>query len=421
MIWISAGSVDISPTESVYLGCGTGEKVSPEAIIDRLEANILVAYGSDKLSKVVIISVDTLFLGPRVSREIVAGLAGVFDEKDIFLAATHTHTAPMVDETKPRLGKRNDDYADFLVARILETTLALVEQEPSFVKINFWKSKLGGIVSRRKGRSLVVSRYGITRNKILQRPNFKEYREIIESTFVEFTDERGVVLAALGVIPCHAVAYQGLNVISSDVVGELRTQLTKQIPNDGSLPFIFLQGASGDLNPWLRSHLFRRGVVALIDQILNGFLFSSFSRNELYSWASARVREIISTKAPVEAGAQQQNAGQISSLLVEMPLSEVLENAELKRQRVFHVQRIQLENLKLLGVSAEITWEFKEQVSDFIVDEVLVGCIRDPFGYVCSESEYSKGGYEAGDHQESFSISHFGKKVPSRAVTAKLH
>ena len=420
MIWISTTSVDISPIEAVYLGCGTGEKVSPENILDRLEANILVAYSSDKKSKVVIISVDTLFFGPSVSRAILSGLSEEFDEKEVFLAATHTHTAPMVDETKPRLGKRNDDYADLLVSRVVESTLGLIRQEPIAVSVSFWKSKLGGIVSRRKIRAFGISRYGIKRKPIFQRPNFKAYSHSIESTFVEFTDEKGNVLSSIGVIPCHAVAYQGQNVISSDLVGAIRAELNKQGERKTSSTFIFLQGASGDLNPWLKGHLFRGGIVGLIDQILNGFQFPSFTAEELSAWSAARVREILLNRPASVYDFRAMNLGRIGSELQETPLSVVLEDSLSIFQRAFHLQKVQLESLNLIGVSAEVTWEFKEQLIGSIGNATLVGCLRDPFGYVCSEEQYSEGGYEARDHQDSFSIHHFKEGIPANKISPLL-
>ena len=131
MYWLSSGKIEIDPKESVYLGCGPKEPVDPDCIIDNLEANVIIIWNEHRNSKVVVISVDSLFLGNDVSGRICSGLSGVFRQEEIFLAASHTHSAPMIDETKPRLGKRNDAYAETMVARIIGEVLRLAAETPT--------------------------------------------------------------------------------------------------------------------------------------------------------------------------------------------------------------------------------------------------------------------------------------------------
>ena len=416
VIWISAASVDISPLENVYLGCGTGSKVGPGKITDPLEANILLVHSLDKKSKVVIISVDTLFLGPRVSSEIISGVSGVFENKEIFLAATHTHTAPMVDETKPILGIRNDDYSDFLVSRIVRATLDLVSEEPTLVTINSWATNLGGIVSRRRLRLFDLSRNGIRVAPVLQRPNFNSHKRDFEANICEFVTDSGVVMARIGVIPCHAVAYQGQDVISGDLVSSLRNELNSRQPGEIRTPFVFLQGASGDLNPWWRARWLNGGLVGLLDQLINGPRFPTLSRKQLANWGSQRVNEIFTTRNQRPLKANTADTGQVDASIQEFPLSSVLKSAHGIDSRNFIIQELAIESLHLVGVSAEVTWAYQQEMSGFFCDRVVVGCLRDTFGYVASSEQYSQGGYEAQEHQTSFSISHFESRSPGRQI-----
>jgi hypothetical protein len=71
-----------------------------------------------------------LFLGSALVQSICAGLSGIFKQEEIFLAASHTHTAPMIDETKPRLGIRNDEYAGMLVKRIVKAVSRIALETP---------------------------------------------------------------------------------------------------------------------------------------------------------------------------------------------------------------------------------------------------------------------------------------------------
>ncbi len=416
VIWISAASVDISPLESVYLGCGTGSKVGPEEITDPLEANVLLVHSFDKQNKVVIISVDTLFLGPRVSNGIISGLSGVFENKEIFLAATHTHTAPMVDETKPNLGKRNDDYSDFLISKIVRATLDLASEEPTLVTKNSWAANLGGIVSRRKVKLFDISRNGIRVAPVLQRPNFNSHKRGFEASISEFVTDAGVVMARIAVIPCHAVAYQGQNVISGDLVSSLRTELSSRESAEIRTPFVFLQGASGDLNPWWKTRWLNWGLVGLLDQLINGPLFPTLSRIQLKNWSTERINEVFASRNQRPSKSKAAEAGQVGVSIQEVPLCSVLKSAQAIDSRNFHIQKLRIESLRILGVSAEVTWAYKQEMSGFFGDRVVVGCMRDSFGYVASSEQYLQGGYESGEHQTSFSISHFESRSPGKQI-----
>ena len=416
MIWISATSVSVNPIDSVYLGCGNRHKVHPEKIVDTLEASILVAYSLDKVNKIVIISVDTLFLGPKVSQEIITGLSGVFGCSEIFLAASHTHSAPMVDETKPLLGKRNDDYAKLLVSKIVSETLSLASEPPTLSNLSFWRANLGGIVSRRNLRRFSISRKGIRRNLVLQRPATRQYHQKIYSTVAEFRDVDGVLVAAIAVVPCHPVAYQGTNVISADVVGGIRNELRNQFMEERAVPFVLLQGASGDLNPWTRPKWSNQSFLALLDQLINGLRFPLFSTSDLAVWSSLRVKEILSAKLEFNEQAGTLKLGMVRSSIRKVALSQILEAAHDLESRFFHVQKLELENLKLVGVSAEVTWEFNEQVFKDLNNVALVGCIRDSFGYITSSQQYLQGGYEVDGHQYPFSIKHFLNQSPGKIV-----
>lgn len=415
MFWISGGKIEINPRESVFLGCGPELPVEPDSILDSLEANILVIWNEDKSSKAVLISVDTLFLGKEVSDRIVSGLSGIYKQEEVFLAASHTHTAPMIDETKPRLGIRSDSYARMLVDDIVEEALRVATEIPAAVKLRKYQSTLGGIVERRNNRPFELSRFGLRWRPTLQRPNLRKKALGADATFAEFLNERGEVIAALAVVPCHPVALMGKGLISADYVGGLRAEFRSRICSGQNTPFVFLQGASGDLNPWWKPTWFDEGPLKIIDQIINGVRFSSpaFSLDNLATWCKARIEELTHDREKqLEGSGSPRNSRILKSALHRFPLADFLMDAQDLKTREVSVHWLQIGDLRLLGVSAEITSKLKQELKNLIVDAELVGCIRDSFGYATSSEQYSEGGYEVEGHQWHFSISHHERDNP---------
>lgn len=398
--------MQLNPVNSVFLGCGSGSKVGPEKVLDSLEANILVVWSRSKSKRLVIISVDTLFLGPSVSNSIVKGLSNEFRPEEIFLAATHTHTAPMIDETKPLLGPPNMDYAQFLVTQIVEVCLTLATKEPVLASMSTWKTELGGVVSRRLRRLVEFSRNGIRVNVILQRPNLLAQSVTPQATLAEFRGLSGELLAVLAVVPCHPVAYRGTEALSADVPGALRHTLRSRSQSGNETPFIFLQGASGDLNPFCKPKWLAGGIVSLMDQIVNGFLFATFTQKELYEWAQIRVKEMWASRKMSQGDQAIDSTGEIGTSLYEYPLNSFLETAINVDTRTVSIHRLEIEDLRLVGASAELTHALKIELLDKLKGSELVGCLRDSFGYIASAYQTDEGGYEADGHQEPFSITH---------------
>lgn len=419
MFWVSSGKIEINPIGSVFIGCGPKDAVESEKILDSLEANIIIVRSEDGASQVVIISVDSLFLGKDVTDRIISGLSGKFKQEEIFLAASHTHSAPMIDETKPRLGIRSENYATMLVDRIIEEVLRVAAGEAEAVKLKKYSATLGGIVERRNTRPFELSRFGLRWRPTLQRPNLRKNAFGADATIAEFHSEGGDVRAVLAVVPCHPVALMGRELISADYVGGLRAEFREKICHNQKTPFVFLQGASGDLNPWWKPKWFDEGPLKIIDQIVNGIRFSSpaFSVDDLASWCKTRIEELTHDRENWPGGHGMTVDNPIlKSALHRLPLAEFVMDAYDLKTREVCFQWLQIGDLKLLGVSAEITSKLKQELKNLIGDAELVGCIRDSFGYATSTKQYLEGGYEAEEHQWYFSISHFRKDPPGPLI-----
>lgn len=419
MFWLCSGIVEINPDDRVYLGCGPESPVNPDKILDRLEANITIVWSEDKASKVALIAIDSLFLGNESVQGICAGLSGVFKQEEIFLAASHTHTAPMIDETKPRLGIRNDDYARVMVEKIVQAVSRIALETPTSVTLTKYATKLGGIVQRRNNRMFGLSRHGLELAPTLQRPNLRRMAMGAEATFAEFLDDSGQVMAALGVMACHPVALMGRELISADYVAGVRTEFRENVCAGRETPFVFLQGASGDLNPWWKPRWLDEGLVKVIDQLVNGVRFPSpaFSIEDLNQWCKSRVQELVYERdRHFRRPSKPSKEGKVESDLHVFPLADFLKDSADLNTRQVSVHQVKIGDLTLVGVSAEITSKLRQELGDHLGGAELVGCIRDTFGYATSCQQYREGGYEAEGHQWHFSIAHLDANHPGQLL-----
>src|ERR1039458_1912065 len=110
MIEFSHGFVSIGSDRPVPLA---GRAGSPRVVGDAegtLEANILAVF-SEGVCRAVFVSIDALFVGRELSDILLSACAdfGVANET-VLITATHTHTAPALENTKPALGRRCDDH-----------------------------------------------------------------------------------------------------------------------------------------------------------------------------------------------------------------------------------------------------------------------------------------------------------------------
>ena len=99
-IFAAALSVDISPRERVQLGAAADVDHLPwQGVADGIEANLLLLRESDGAHPILLVSLDLLYPGGRV-RDAIVDSSGM-PEECVIVAASHTHRAPMTDDTKP--------------------------------------------------------------------------------------------------------------------------------------------------------------------------------------------------------------------------------------------------------------------------------------------------------------------------------
>jgi len=144
-LWVGAATADITPDRPVPLTGGTTVRIGRE-IQNRLTANVLALEsrdGQQSLDQAILIACDLCVIRPGIQegfRKYLGGRLPSFDVNKLFLAATHTHTAPVL------LQDRYDekDYQDAMQPR--EYVSWLYEQMGRAVE-KAWESRERGAVA----------------------------------------------------------------------------------------------------------------------------------------------------------------------------------------------------------------------------------------------------------------------------------
>ncbi len=184
------------------------------------------------------------------SRERVRARIPGFDADKLILSATHTHTAPVLEEGFYEIPKEGvmqpAEYADFLVSRVADAAVAAWEsRRPSKVG---WG--LGHAVVAQNRRSLYADgravMYGPT-----DRPDFRGIEgpedHGVEALFV--WDEAGKLLATAVNLACPSQEVEGESSVDADVWHEIRATLKTR--HGADLVVLGWTGAAGDQSPHL--------------------------------------------------------------------------------------------------------------------------------------------------------------------------
>jgi len=116
MIDYIGGTIDISPSVESEMGCGPDRKHYTQTN-GSLEANYLIFF--DAREPFLIISLDLLYVGRYLQESLEVGLKNFVKKENLFIVASHTHYAPMVDTDKPKFGLTNLEYIESISKKIV--------------------------------------------------------------------------------------------------------------------------------------------------------------------------------------------------------------------------------------------------------------------------------------------------------------
>ncbi len=150
-LWIGAATADITPDEPVPLTGYRSVRLS-KSIHSRCTANVLALEardGEQVVDQAIMVSCDLCVIRPGIQdgfREHVADRLPDFDMNKLFLAATHTHAAPVLLQNRYQSygdAMQPKDYVDFLFDRMADAVVAA------------WESRAIGAVAWGLGHAVV--------------------------------------------------------------------------------------------------------------------------------------------------------------------------------------------------------------------------------------------------------------------------
>jgi len=222
----------------------------------------------------------------------------------------------------------------------------------------------------------------------------------------------GSALALLWGISCHPTEWPRTAELSSDYPGLVRQALQQKL--GAELPVLFLQGFCGDLRPpaigrWARRETLRVRIIMFLCSLVNGKCFAGWSVDDYSRWVDGIQRAAF--EAVERSNSQEPMMPCLTLSRLTAPLSVIGLSGAMK-EIAFHLIDIG-EQLRFVGISAEVTWEYAEIVREIDSHKHLwpVGYIDHVFGYLPTEPMLSAGGYEVAGFQHLFGID--GEFVPT--------
>lgn len=377
---------------------GCGETLEPVGEVhDDIECNVLTL--DDGQARVVLIGIDALYPGPELRRYLDERFRGILSPDQIFLAASHTHSAPQLDSTKPALGSVDEGHLEFVCGSVGDLVERLLSQPGEDVRVVLSRYRSTVMVNRRRRRLLGGAEKRITFNSVIAAPNARatgrQYGHL-----VSLVGSNGPV-GFLWQLPCHPVGLPRGWGNSAHFPGVGRRILRDTA--SPTTPVVFLQGFSGDLRPVSASK--PSSLVGRARRLLLGAWFTPFTARDYGRW-TGRVAAELSEAAKASKNADPSEDARLEARRVSVALSEY--HAGNPGNRTMTVHRLSIGEVTLLGVSAEPVSGYAEALlarSD--IAAIPVGCIDDVSGYAPTRRVLKEGGYEGTGFAQ-----HFGLGMP---------
>ncbi len=231
-LWIGAATADITPKPPVALTGFQTVRIT-STIQSPLTANVLALEsrdGDQVVDQAILISCDLCVIRPGVQesfRNHVAGRLPGFDINKLFLAATHTHSAPVTVQTQ----YDEQDYGD---ATQPKDYLPYLYHQMAEAVVRAWESRAVGAMGRGLGHAVIGQNrrivYADGSAQMSFEPNDPQFRHIegYEDHGVDilcFYDDQRQLKATAITLACTAQMSQGETVVSADFWHDARELL----------------------------------------------------------------------------------------------------------------------------------------------------------------------------------------------------
>ncbi len=427
---MGAAKVNITPPVGTHLG-GYGNRTRPsDEIHDELYAAAYVFADED--TTVAVVGADLVDISlerTRAVRQKIAALTGI-PGSHVMLGMTHAHSGPNTKDWGAGLPGAGIPYPGGIPTEELTYALPILDHD----YLEELENKLAGAVAMAmQGMQTVVGgigagRYGLAINRRGERNgevvNCPRPDGLVDHSLpvLRFDDERGEPAGVIFNYACHPTSMSDNYAISADYIGPARSFVEDVYGDDCVVGFLL--GCHGDIRPnytnesgGFRSATFpeleREGRImgAEVVNVREGICARTLGSVAAASTpivapfaeppTAAYLRQALETGAFPGTGrrlpfCKARWAQRILRQIEAGTLADGLET-ELQVIRVGHLVFVGFPGEFFLEYGMETRTRVKEQ---FGLDVVHVSMANDMIGYVPSDREIPRGGYELGSYQD---------------------
>jgi hypothetical protein len=388
MIGFAHGFISIAPERPVPLAGRAGPPRIVGDVQGALEASVLaVFFGS--VCRAVLISIDALFVGRELSDIILSTCSDLgVPNHSVLIVATHTHSSPALENSKPALGARCDRYFTDVRKKLAKLISDVLAARPQQGKIAKGRSTINASVNRRLPWSLPqLTRNGIRFEKTVFAPNASgAVAPLITALIIQ-----GETTAVVWHYTCHPTGFPEEK-ICADYPDIVRQALRQRFGEDTTS--IFLQGFAGDIRPISAAP--PSGIMPLVRRAAQGPRFYDMAIESWLGWAETISNGVMKA---IDVATAIEDPGLVSGRIASTTLDRLMAGAD--RDRLVEVQHLHVLGEKIMAVSAEPLLGLGELCPK---GSLLVGYSRDVFGYWPREAEINLGGYEVNGFKDWFGV-----------------
>ncbi len=398
MIYIAHGSINITPVSSMPLAGFPDRKGDFEGVASELEISLIVLKQAGLY--LFVYSIDTLFVPDRLAKAIVDKYRSSLNLQDsnVWMHATHTHFAPLLDEAIPGLGEFNPGYYSFVESQLLTLTDQVLNNGFKEVFLSYQERDAPISVSRRK-RMLRMQELKPRLKTLL----YPDYNKAIDTnvSLVKFINANGDTEAVLWSYACHPVHYVNRQNVSAEYIGAIR----EKIQGYYAMPctVLFMQGFSGDIKADITVVTNTR----LIDRVRYFFQykpkFTNFpSLADYNKWIDILWESVIGCLDSKNISAPGCNMKISDSKLI---VDDLRHNGH---SVVLKLKRVTFQNIfSIIGVSAEVTNGYVNIVRSIFPQQHIItsGCQNGTCIYLPADKQVRQGGYEIDGFKKLFGVS----------------
>lgn len=397
-----AHSVEITPNKPLPLAGFAKRKGNFHSVHDALEANVLLLQAGEK--QIAVLSLDVLFVGPALTKEIteLAQCVLHIEPQNLLIAASHTHFAPGTDDTKPNLGEVNQSFLKAVVQSVGRLFNEVANKEQTAVRVETKQVMMRHAVNRRRSGWHIDPSSLRLKKGVYMAPNFAETTEDI-ATVLRLVDERSNLYAVLWSYACHPTGFVDTLSVSSEFPGRVRQNLREKSLE--RLPVVFLQGFAGDKRPIELGG--KVGVLGRLRRSVGGPHFGRFNAASYEEWVSSLSREIVDC---LESCKEWKNVSpSIKTARVDIENRAIIDYQSVVSPEPLSIQCMKVgAELMIVALGAEPVTHYLRAIVDRTGLDgyafMPVGYINSVFGYLPTENMVADGGYEGGEFFSAFGL-----------------